>query len=297
MPATSQPAARAARHDVAADEAVGAGDGEARHGAPSGRRGARPAPLSARPGVAPVCSPSRRTGTPLTSTCRMPTAYWCGLLEGRAVRDRRGIEDHHVGEGARRSMPRSARPRLAAGSDGQPPDRLRAAGSASRRARSGRAGARSSRRRADGSEDFRNTPSGRHGGGVGAEATPRAAGPACGRCPPTSGRTRRRRACGPRAMRSRIVFSASLPRIVATSASVFPVSGFSASVLNSTSSRRSGEPAARQRFSQPSARRPHRGEDPRRASAGSASRRNSASYPPSRAHGGRQASKPVAPAV
>ena len=62
------------RDHVTADEAVGAGDGEAaRHYFRA------PGPFSARPGVAPVCSPSRRTGTPFTSTCRMPTAYWCGL--------------------------------------------------------------------------------------------------------------------------------------------------------------------------------------------------------------------------
>ena len=79
-PATSQPSAVAARHDVPAHEAAGAGDGEARHVAyqRGGGRPRAPAPLRARPGVAPVCSPSRRTGTPLTSTWRMPTAYWCG---------------------------------------------------------------------------------------------------------------------------------------------------------------------------------------------------------------------------
>ena len=41
-----------------------------------------------------------------------------------------------------------------------------------------------------------------------------------------------------------------LPRIFATSARVLPVSGFSASDLNSTSRTRSGDPAARKRFSQ-----------------------------------------------
>ena len=93
-----------------------------------------------------------------------------------------------------------------------------------------------------------------------------------------------------------MVSSGSFARIAATAASVFPVRGLSASVLNSTSSSRSGDPAARQRFSQPSgfaliaARIFTR-------SAGSASRRNSASYPPSIAAGGRQAVNPVAPAV
>ena len=53
--------------------------------------------------------------------------------------------------------------------------------------------------------------------------------------------------------RSRMVLSGSVPRIFAASASVLPVSGLSASVLNSTISSRSGEPAARHRFSQPSA--------------------------------------------
>ena len=49
------------------------------------------------------------------------------------------------------------------------------------------------------------------------------------------------------------MFSASVPRIFITSSSRLPVRGLRASFLNSTSSRRSGEPAARQRFSQPSA--------------------------------------------
>ena len=38
----------------------------------------RPRPQTARPGVAPVCSPSTSTGVPLTTTCFMPVAYWCG---------------------------------------------------------------------------------------------------------------------------------------------------------------------------------------------------------------------------
>ncbi len=38
-----------------------------------------PTPQTARPGFAPVCSPSFNTCTPLTNTCRMPTAYWCGF--------------------------------------------------------------------------------------------------------------------------------------------------------------------------------------------------------------------------
>jgi hypothetical protein len=38
-----------------------------------------PGPASARPGFAPVWSPSLRTCTPLTKTCFIPTAYWCGL--------------------------------------------------------------------------------------------------------------------------------------------------------------------------------------------------------------------------
>ena len=40
------------------------------------------------------------------------------------------------------------------------------------------------------------------------------------------------------------------PRNLATSARVLPVNGLSASDLNSTSSTRSGDPAARKRFSQ-----------------------------------------------
>lgn len=34
-----------------------------------------PGPQSARPGFAPVCSPSLRTCTPLTKTCFTPTEY------------------------------------------------------------------------------------------------------------------------------------------------------------------------------------------------------------------------------
>jgi hypothetical protein len=37
-----------------------------------------PGPLTTRPGVAPVCSPSLRTGVPFTRTCSTPVAYWCG---------------------------------------------------------------------------------------------------------------------------------------------------------------------------------------------------------------------------
>ena len=34
---------------------------------------------TARPGVAPLCSPFRSTATPLTNTSRTPTEYWCGF--------------------------------------------------------------------------------------------------------------------------------------------------------------------------------------------------------------------------
>src|SRR5438105_7659983 len=35
-----------------------------------------PAPYTARPGVAPECSPSRQTRSPFTQTWRTPTASW-----------------------------------------------------------------------------------------------------------------------------------------------------------------------------------------------------------------------------
>jgi hypothetical protein len=38
-----------------------------------------PGPRTTRPGFLPVCSPSRNTGTPLTRTCLIPVAYWCGF--------------------------------------------------------------------------------------------------------------------------------------------------------------------------------------------------------------------------
>src|SRR5262245_11286231 len=37
-----------------------------------------PGPHNARPGFDPVCSPSFKTCAPLTNTCFMPTANWCG---------------------------------------------------------------------------------------------------------------------------------------------------------------------------------------------------------------------------
>lgn len=37
-----------------------------------------PGPCTNRPGVAPVCSPSRSTCTPFTKTCATPVAYWWG---------------------------------------------------------------------------------------------------------------------------------------------------------------------------------------------------------------------------
>ncbi len=37
-----------------------------------------PRPHTARPGFAPVCSPSLSTCMPLTNTCTTPVAYWCG---------------------------------------------------------------------------------------------------------------------------------------------------------------------------------------------------------------------------
>src|SRR5215208_5478532 len=38
-----------------------------------------PGPRTTRPGVAPVCSPSRSTCVPFTNTCTTPVEYWCGL--------------------------------------------------------------------------------------------------------------------------------------------------------------------------------------------------------------------------
>lgn len=38
-----------------------------------------PGPHNARPGFAPVCSPSLSTWTPFTNTSFMPTAYWWGF--------------------------------------------------------------------------------------------------------------------------------------------------------------------------------------------------------------------------
>ena len=46
-----------------------------------------PGPHSARPGLAPVCSPSFSTCVPLTKTWRMPTAYWCGFSNVARVGD------------------------------------------------------------------------------------------------------------------------------------------------------------------------------------------------------------------
>src|SRR6267143_1669948 len=43
-----------------------------------GHERSAPFPRTTRPGRASVCSPSNSTGVPLTSTCRMPVAYWCG---------------------------------------------------------------------------------------------------------------------------------------------------------------------------------------------------------------------------
>jgi hypothetical protein len=37
-----------------------------------------PGPRTARPGLAPVCTPSWTTSTPLTKTCRIPTDTWWG---------------------------------------------------------------------------------------------------------------------------------------------------------------------------------------------------------------------------
>lgn len=37
-----------------------------------------PGPWTARPGLAPVCTPSWSTATPLTKTCRIPTESWWG---------------------------------------------------------------------------------------------------------------------------------------------------------------------------------------------------------------------------
>ena len=60
----------------------------------------RPGPQSARPGFAPVCSPSLSTCTPLTNTCRTPTAYWCGFSNVARSAIVAGIEDDDVGEHA-----------------------------------------------------------------------------------------------------------------------------------------------------------------------------------------------------
>ena len=38
-----------------------------------------PGPRRARPGLLPVCSPSFSTCWPLTKTCFIPVAYWCGF--------------------------------------------------------------------------------------------------------------------------------------------------------------------------------------------------------------------------
>ncbi len=53
---------------------------------------------TARPGVAAVCRPSLTTGTPFTRTCRTPSETWCGLLVGRAIDDRSGVEHDDVRE-------------------------------------------------------------------------------------------------------------------------------------------------------------------------------------------------------
>jgi hypothetical protein len=39
----------------------------------------QPGPRTMRPGLAPVCSPFNNTGVPLTNTCSIPVAYWCGF--------------------------------------------------------------------------------------------------------------------------------------------------------------------------------------------------------------------------
>ena len=96
--------------------------------------------------------------------------------------------------------------------------------------------------------------------------------------------------------RSRIVSSGLRPRAAATSASVRPVSGFSAALRKATSFSRSGEPASRHRFSQPS---PGVRISLRMRARVSPSRMRSKvlGQPPSRLQGGRHASNPEAPAV
>ena len=39
----------------------------------------QPGPRTTRPGSAPVCWPSRQTGTPFTKTCATPVASWWGF--------------------------------------------------------------------------------------------------------------------------------------------------------------------------------------------------------------------------
>jgi hypothetical protein len=55
---------------------------------------------STRPGRAPVSVPSRRTGSPLTKTWCIPTAYWCGASYVARSSTRGQVEDGDVGERA-----------------------------------------------------------------------------------------------------------------------------------------------------------------------------------------------------
>ena len=192
-----------------------------------------PASLSRRPTRSPQGAPGQRPGGLAVAQHRdpvhddVPHAHRVPVrgLERRAVCDRGGVEDHHVGEVARARAGRAGRGR------GSPPAARTAAarppraGRASRRARSGRAGARSCRRRAGGSRTSGRAPSG---------AIEPASEPNDTQgsriCRLTFSSDIRKNTTPIRdsssTTRSRIVSSGLRPRSAATSASVFPVSGF-----------------------------------------------------------------------
>ena len=75
---------------LAAIKAETPGSSEPRSRARGRDQSCQPGPRTTRPGVAPVCSPSRSTGTPLTKTWRTPCAYRCGSSNVARSRISRG---------------------------------------------------------------------------------------------------------------------------------------------------------------------------------------------------------------
>ena len=119
-----------------------------------------PGPRTTRPGSAPVCSPSRSTSVPFTTTCATPVAYRCGssyvawswMLSGSKT------TTSAKEPGSRTSAVRE--PQVRGGQRRQPAHRLLERHDRPRRGRTSRAGARSCRRRAGACSHWRKTPLG-----------------------------------------------------------------------------------------------------------------------------------------